>query len=302
MQKWPLHPVPLEAESLASWVQRIGKEYNYSFHQMSQLLTNKTYSYISFEQKAPGGVIHTLADATGIPIKNIQNRTHHELVQSSNMDEFERSEYYRYAYIWRHSILCSRNVKTNTFKSCWAWEGRPKSRWPRGCVECLKEEIVYRRINWSFPITTSCPIHARYLQPLNVRHMQVRPQKALGCVSPELLKMDSLTYDGILNGKLNFHGVEMGITRWLSIIRNMIEELTFMPIIRNANQKILTQIWKRAGRRPQNPHTLLFELLNFSQQIRYTHAAAIALDMIAKCEIFPTRRTCAPLAGRQLAF
>ena len=133
----------------------------------------------------------------------------------------------------------------------------------------------------------SCPIHGEILRPLFIRQMLVSMKEDLQDVPKELHLLDCATYRGILTGKVRFHGVEIGIARWFSIIRNLICELSLGNLIPKPDAKLLNAVWRRAGHRPRDPHRVPFERLRFNQQIRYMRAVAAALDMIVSGELTP---------------
>ena len=53
VQRWPLHPLPQKAESLGSWVQRLGQAYGYSFASVVSVLGWYNYTYASLEKELP---------------------------------------------------------------------------------------------------------------------------------------------------------------------------------------------------------------------------------------------------------
>ena len=133
----------------------------------------------------------------------------------------------------------------------------------------------------------SCPIHGEFLRPLCVKEMSVSMKEDLKDVPDELLLLDCATYRGILTGTVRFYGVEIGIARWLSLIRNLNSELSLGNLIPRPDAKLLNAVWRRAGHRPRDPHRVPFERLRFNQQIRYMRAVAAALDMIVSGEVTP---------------
>ena len=290
MQKrWPLHPVPLEAESLASWVQRIGTKYNYSVQETCKLLIGRPFSYVELERDASGELFQALHERTGVALGEMQNRTYTELVQTENTVAIANGDDHSTINLKHHSMLCSlgNKLRPSWGPNPWLWRSAKKGKWPKACSECAHDEPFYRRIYWSFPFLTTCPIHGIFLNPLRIKDNHIGDEMSGTKVPEKILELDQLTYSGIVSGVVNFHGTIIAITRWLSILRNLISELSLCNLIPREDKALLDTIWRRAGGRPQNPYRISFEAVKFSHQIDYMHATAVVLDMIATDEISP---------------
>jgi hypothetical protein len=136
------------------------------------------------------------------------------------------------------------------------------------------------------PLTLTCPIHQRELEPVfgphgtvtGFEHEDSNPVKG-----PAVVAMDARTHEGLATGQVSLPRCQVHVGVWLRMLRTLLEEL-HAPIskIRPRSHRTIDLIWTTAGylRRAGGGRWKPFESLTWDRQRKTLHAAAIAIDLI----------------------
>ncbi|HEX8345304.1 MAG TPA: TniQ family protein, partial [Actinoplanes sp.] len=199
-------------------------------------------------------------------------------------------------YVSQHSVLLrpgqARPRRPRQVRGGRSWlpwfAPRPDQRLPaRTCPVCSTTETRYIDLLATLPLMTSCVHHGVRLVPeLDVILASVNGASAPAePVDAAVAALDRYTYQGLTTGRVGLPGGDVHVGRWFRLLRTLLAEVSEAPSqVGGRSAAMLRLIWQtvgqpeRAGLRVWQP----YEYLDWPRQQMMLHAAATALDLVAR--------------------
>lgn len=283
-RRWPVHPSPVEGESLSSWLTRIAERHGLS---LSELLRHDLLRRdVEDLDMDPGpALLAAVASRSGVP---------HERLRLMSMAGWQpwlfdallpKPEAYQ-DYVRRYAILLplARRRFLEIHNWC-AW--RTKEPLRRACPECLQARgSPVMLLVWQLPLMLSCPWHGCRLKtyPGTPCHPLLGEPDAtvIEPAPPEVLAMDRRTWQGLTTGQVDLplRTVHAGV--WFRLLRAVLDEVNTPKSYWPRNGANFLDIWgrtrfvERAGQYVARP----IERMSPEVQVQILETAAIALHLV----------------------
>jgi len=158
--RWPVHPHPLDEESLLSWLTRIASCYNCTTDDLLKYDLGFHGDSSVLNISVPAELLTSLSNRTGISEQKIRQLTLVSWEPLLFNDYTEKKSDFE-SYVHHYSLLLPLNKRKKYLpKQPWKpW--LPKSLVAsKACPECIKNTPVgAMSLAWCLPIMLSCPIH-----------------------------------------------------------------------------------------------------------------------------------------------
>ena len=286
--RWPIHPVPVPAECLHSWLRRISNEYDcLAVSDLTFDLVGKVIDDDDLDFDPPTALLEKIAGKTGVDVGTIRRMTFAGIAPSFfngrplPPDTFRR-------YVRAEGFLLPRGLVAFRDHPHWIpWYKAHRFANPRFCPRCGERppNIVWRTL-----MLSCCPIHKL---PPRSWPSKVWPFFNEGQEPEEIPEtaawLDGLTLAAFRNGQVDLAGRTYTLEEWARMLRTIVEELSVPYNKLGAEKATIRTIWRRVGKRPGNRLGFPYELLSTVQQFKFLHAASIAVDLIAHGSIAPAR-------------
>lgn len=283
--RWPLHPLPLPAEALSSWLRRLAKPYDLTTEQLlADGLGHVPLTDRQLDTDPPEHLLDLLADRTGVGRARIGRMTLGGLLPPE-MSGAGRSLFESHAQ--HHSILLPRAAKCpKSVKDDWhAWETTARYRLPWVCPACFEQTHErHIKLTWLFPIAASCPTHNTFLVTRDlVGIIDLRPNKPKKReVPPSVATLDRCTEAAIVTGRVELPHVGLSAATWFQLLRVVLDELNTPLASTGSARHFITSIWRtsRITTRARASARAAYEDLKANQQTQFLEAAAVALQRV----------------------
>lgn len=283
-ERWPLHPPPVEAEALTSWLQRTASRYGlYSIELFDHDLGHPGVREPGLDLDPPAPLLTELAKRTGL--------SHHRLAAMTMagwmpwlFDSLAPSPDGYETYVHQLSVLLPPNQRKIYTPGRWLpWLTESGTR--RGCPDCL-ESSPEMLLFWQLPVMASCPLHKRLLEThegiIDDDVLWTTPGHDQSAVPEALSLMDRRTWEAITTGSVDLprRSVHAGI--WFRLLRTLLDELSTTQGRYGRQLGEVRRLWEccghpfRAGLHTWRP----FEELQGNTQQQLLEAAALAMEMI----------------------
>lgn len=277
--RWPVHPSPMEGESLSSWLRRLAMIYGLTAkelveHDLGFRRRPRQRHWLDIDP--PEKLLQAVAARTGIPLERVQKTT------ITGMRPF------LYAYFDRKFSGCStvliarpnslqyghfrkwimRQELTNEFTAC------------RLCLNTYPNAGVL--LPWRLRIMTSCPVHATMLERVRIIEDTVQWRDDAAEEAPELVTwLDCRTWQALTNGYVCLPGGSVHAGLWFRLLRTIWDELN-RPL-QECHKKPVLSVWKAVDIFCQTAK----ESWQSSFERRHAICVATAIDMMDKGTVIP---------------
>lgn len=283
-ERWPLHPAPVEMESLSSWLRRIASSYDmHSYELLEHGLGQRELSDPELDLDPPRDLLEELAKRTGLDQHRVIAMTMAGWVPWL-VDSLSPAPGAYETYVHQLSVLLPPKRRNIYAPQKWVpWLSVTGAR--RGCPDCLASSPAIL-LFWQLPLMASCLVHGRRLETyeghspdFNLWATPAHDQRPL----PESLSlMDRRTWQAITTGSVDLprYPVHAGI--WFRLLRTILDELTTAQGRYGRQLDDVRRVWEhcghpfRAGLYSWQP----FETLHWPVQQQLLEAAAAAMELI----------------------
>jgi hypothetical protein len=292
--RWPLHPHPLDEESILSWLSRIARCYNFTIDDLLKYDLGYYGDIDALTINIPSELLVLLSDRTGVDKQKIRTLTleswkpllFNEIVEQNS--DFE-------SYVHQYSLLLPLSKRKKYFaKSLWKpWFSNSLNA-SKACPTCIKNKPIDAiSLAWYLPLMLSCPIHQcmlRQCYSYRGRHVYwTKESDLLISYSSAINTMDQRTWSALTTGQVvlprrTIHG---GV--WLRLLRTLLDELHIPIPYTSALYKGIVNIWESLGLELRCGLTRWqpYEILPTQPQQLTLLAAATAIEQIENGTITP---------------
>lgn len=285
--RWPLHPAPVEGESLSSWLSRIAHCYDLTLAEL--LVHDLGYaSTTDLDIDPPQSLLAIIASRSGVNMDRVRIMSMAGWVPWL-LDRLDRDEQVSSAfevYVQQCSVLMLEKSRQPRILSYWLpW--MPLSTINRACPLCLqaaRESPLM--LMWQMPLMLSCPQHGCLLKTYP-DNLLLKQWMDLATDIPEsadddVKSMDRRTWQALTVGFVDLprHRIHAGL--WFRLLRTLLDEVNIPISFWPAKARDLRLIWDisglpfRAGQSIWKP----FEYLSLMIQIQMLKAVAVAMRLI----------------------
>jgi hypothetical protein len=281
--RWPLHPHPLNEESILSWLSRIARCYSFTVDDLLALTIS-----------VPSELLASLSKRTGVDKQKIRALTLESWQPLLFNDIAEKNSDFE-SYVHQYSLLLPLSKRKKYLpKSLWKpWSPNSLDA-SKACPECIKSKPAdAMSLAWYLQLMLSCPIHQcmlRQCYSYQGHHAYwTKENDSLISYSSAINRMDQRTWSALTTGQVvlprrTIHG---GI--WLRLLRTLLDELHIPIPYTGALYGDIANIWEslgleaRCGLRRWQP----YEILPTQTQQLTLLAAATAIEQIENGTITP---------------
>lgn len=283
-ERWPLHPAPVETESLSSWLRRIAASYGmYSYELLEHGLGHRELSDRELDLDAPVRLLEELAKRSGLDQRRVKAMTLSGWVPWLFDSLAPAPDTYE-TYVHQLSVLlppARRQIYTPRKWLPWL----PETGARRGCRECLESGPTLL-LFWQLPLMASCPVHRRRLETYEGHPadyiLWATPAHDLRELPESLIVLDRRAWQAITTGSVDLprYAVHSGV--WFRLLRTLLDELTTAQGRYGRQLEDVRRVWDhcghpfRAGLHSWQP----FETLHWTRQQQLLEATAAAMEMI----------------------
>jgi hypothetical protein len=277
--RWPVHPSPMEGESLSSWLRRLAMIYGLTAkelveHDLGFQRRQRHRHWLDIDP--PEKLLKAVAFRTGVPLERVQKTTIAGVrpflyayfdrkfsgcntVLTARPNSPQHSQFLK--WILRHEL-------TNEFTAC------------RLCLNTYPNAGVL--LPWRIRIITSCPVHGIMLERVRIAEETVQWRNDEAEEAPELVRqLDCRTWQALTTGHVCLAGSSVHAGLWFRILRTIWDELD-RPL-EECHEKPVLSIWNTLDR--------FFEmakaLWRSSSERRHAICVATAIDMLEKGTVTP---------------
>lgn len=215
--RWPLHPQPLEAECLSSWLRRIAMAYSVSLADLVEHGLRFPRHHANWLDRIPPiNLLEAVSLHTGLPLEQVRRTTFVDVI----------SFLIGYTPCNENSVL----IEPSRYR-----RGRFRSRsWLRqessdlACRLCLTDyPDAGILLPWRLSITHSCPFHGTMLEPGLIENDSVRWLNDTTRQAPRLIcALDFRNYEALSEGNVELPGGEVDAAHWFCLLQEILDELT----------------------------------------------------------------------------
>ncbi len=277
---WPVHPSPLDAECLSSWLRRTAMIYGLTVKELVRHgLDSGQWRRHWLDIDPPDRFLHAIAARTRVPFETIK-RTTVGWARPFLFAFFDRKYYYQ------NSVLLARPKPTQYCLNNWILR-QESARTLTACRVCLQTyPDAGILLPWRLRILTSCPIHGIMLESMRIKEAFVECLKDTVEVAPESVRsLDLLTWSAFTTGYVNLPAGVVHASVWFRLLRTILEELA-RPVEPHTeyDQQILS-VWATVDRFLQTKT----DSWNWKFKGEWKHALtlATAIDMMKNETIVP---------------
>lgn len=292
--RWPLHPYPLNEESILSWLSRIARCYNFTVDDLLKYDLGFYGDSNTLTISVPSELLASLSNRTGVDKQIIRALTLESWKPLLFNDIAQKDSDFE-SYVHQYSLLLPLSKRKKYLpKSLWKpWSPNSLDA-SKACPECIKiKPVDAMSLAWYLPLMLSCPIHQcmlRQCYSYQGRHAYwTKESDLLLSYSSAINTMDQRTWSALTTGQVvlprrTIHG---GI--WLRLLRTLLDELHIPIPYASALYGDIANIWEslgleaRCGLRRWQP----YEILPTQTQQLTLLAAATAIEQIENGTITP---------------
>lgn len=291
---WPLHPYPLDEESILSWLSRIARCYNFTIDDLLKYDLGFYGDSNALTISVPSELLASLSNRTGVDKKKIRALTLESWKPLLFNDMVEKNSDFE-SYVHQYSLLLPLSKRKKYFaKSLWKpWS--PKSLdASKACPECIKNEPVdAMSLAWYLPLMLSCPKHQcmlRQCYSYQGRHVYwTKECDLLISFSSAINTMDQRTWSALTMGQVTLPRGTIHGGIWLRLLRTLIDELHIPIPYTSALYRDIANIWESLGLEVRGGLSRWqpYEILPPQTQQLTLLAAATAIEQIENGTITP---------------
>lgn len=294
--RWPVHPYPLNEESLLSWLARVARCYEFTVDDLLKYDLGFHGDPNVLNVNVPDELLTSLSNRTGVDKQKIRTLTlaSWEPLLFNDITEKE-SDFESYVHHYSLLLPLSKRKKHLPEKYWKPWSPKLLTV-SKACPECIKSKPVdVMSLAWCLPIMLSCPIHQCMLRECYCYqgchiYWTKKESESLIPFSSAINIMDQRTWSALTMGHValprrTIHG---GV--WLRLLRTLLDELHISIPHAHPLYKNIANIWESVlGLAPRCGQTRwqLYEMLPIDIQQFTLMAAATAIEQIENETITP---------------
>lgn len=285
--RWPLHPVPVEGESLSSWLSRIAHCYGLTLAEL--LVHDLGYaSTMDLDIDPPVDLLAIIANRSVVLLDRVRIMSMAGwmpwLMDRLNRDEYDPSAFEVYAQ--QFSVLIPRESRPPRSPPGWlAW--MPLGTRYRACPLCLKvAETPPLMLMWQIPLMLSCPRHGCLLKDypdhLAFKRLTGPEDDNPDPADNDVKSMDQRTWQALTTGFVDLPCRRIHAGLWFRLLRALLDEVNTPIAFWRDRSRDIRLIWNtcelpvRAGQSVWKP----FEHLSLAIQTQMLKAVAVAIRLI----------------------
>lgn len=289
--RWPVHPGPLEAESLSSWLRRLAMIYGLTVKDLVQYnlgFSRRQRQRHWLDIDPPENLLKAVSARTGISLERVQRTT------IAGMRRF------LYAYFDRNfsgndTVLIAqpkppqhrqlqkwilRHELTNEFTAC------------RLCLDTYPDAAIL--LPWRLRIMTSCPVHGIMLEAVEIIEETPKWRNDGAEEAPELVHLlDCRTWQALSTGYVTLPSGLIYAGLWFRLLRTIWNELN-RPLQECREQSLLS-VWNGVDKFFRTAR----DRWHLSSERRHAICVATAIEMMEKGIVFPEGVDGKYFAGRR---
>lgn len=292
--RWPLHPYPLNEESILSWLSRIARCYNFTVDDLLKYDLGFYGDSNTLTISVPSELLASLSIRTGIDKQKIRALTLESWKPLLFNDMVEQNSDFE-SYVHQYSLLLPLSKRKKYLaKSLWKpWS--PKSLdASKACPECIKSKPVDAMfLAWYLPLMLSCPIHQcmlRQCYSYQGRHVYWKKESdLLISFSSAINTMDQRTWSALTMGQVTLPRGTIHGGIWLRLLRTLLDELHIPIPYASTLYGDIANIWESLGLAMRGGLTRWqpYEIVPPQTQQLTLLAAATAIEQIENGTITP---------------
>lgn len=286
--RWPLHPKPLENETLLSWMRRIASCYRLSLEELllyglERQVDNNFYRIDFGFDDFP--LVSELAYVTRMKTSQFRSMSipglAEKILGSGDFDDHKTfDDYHKYISVITGPgavFLTPKPKRNGGYAAPW-FSALPETSvlaMRKHCPRCTKKYgTSFRRLQWSTHLSQCCSYHKCLLEQNSLDSgATIRPAKS------ELLFIEGLNLCALSKGFVQL-GVDdtMCSHLWFRFLRRLVYELSFYRFqnYRCKEQRNILDAWNAAGLAPVSGGE--FETLNAEEQQRTLSCAGYLIS------------------------
>ncbi len=283
---WPLHPAPVEAESLSSWLNRLASTYQMNTSEfLEHALGHQPLRDQQLDFDPPTPLLAELILHSGVDRNRLKQMCVAGWVPWLLDSTAPEPGSYQ-TYVHQFSVLLPPTRRKIYAPAQWLpWT--PEDRIRRACPECLESSgSVVFQLFWQFPLMLSCPRHACWIELYEGQPPEyfrwAAPARNDPTVPPAVASMDRRTWQAVTTGKVELprRSVHAGV--WFRLLRTLLDELSAAQGQCGGQLRDVHLIWERTGHpfRAGLHAWRSFENLKWPIQQQLLEAAAMAIELI----------------------
>ncbi|WP_426575407.1 TniQ family protein (plasmid) [Xenorhabdus stockiae] len=290
--RWPLHPTPVEGESLSSWLHRIATCYQMSVHEL--LEHDLGHDQVDdLDIAPPRSLLTALSLRSGVELERLHSMNFAGWVPwlLDSLDDLIPSALE--TYVFQFSVLLpKRRRKTRLLTNWRAWlSGQFIQRACPCCLNNSKQQAM--QLMWTLPLMLSCPFHGCWLEsyrgmPGYFLHWE-NTDTALRKASNAISAMDTHTWQALTMGYVELPRRRIHAGLWFRLLRTLLDELNTPLSQCGTDAENIRYIWKRCGYLPRAGQSLWrpYEFLNSGLQLQMLEATATAIELLESNTLNP---------------
>lgn len=288
-RRWPLHPAPVDGETLSSWLSRVAACYDTNLEGLGDdigLRVDKN-SRDDIDCEPPPGMIEILAERSGLTLDRLRQMSVAGQVPGLLDDMHPHPDGFN-TYVRRFSVLQSADRFKPRQVSSWRPWLPPRLR-ARACPGCVANSSspAPQLLLWAIPIVFSCSVHGCWLEEMITARGYVNlsaPHLPELRSAPEhVLALDRRTHDAFMTGQVELPGRVVHAGMWFRLLRTLIDELS-CPLSEScpSTARTIKIIWAEAGHPTRDGQSTWhsYERQNETVQQHTMEAAAIAVTLL----------------------
>lgn len=295
--RWPLHPRPLNEESILSWLTRIANCYeltveNLLIHDLG-FHGNPNDLYVNI----PNGLLSLLSSRTGFSEQNIRALTLSSWTPLL-YDRLDVGEDCFESYVRQYSLLLPIKIRGKFQpRHPWRpWLSNEEITISKACPVCVSNEpIGVTLLAWCLPIMLSCPVHQCLLRQCYTYQgcylCWKEEHDPLFSFSTQINSMDQRTWSALTTGQVRLPRRTIHGGVWLRLLRTLIDELHIPASLSSPSPhaKKIINLWESLGLVPRGgaKRWYPYELLPEAIQQNTLLAAATVISQIEQGQITP---------------
>ncbi|KLU16105.1 MULTISPECIES: TniQ family protein [Xenorhabdus] len=283
--RWPLHPTPVDGESLSSWLHRVATCYQMSVHEL--LEHDLGHDQVDdLDIAPPRSLLTALSLRSGVELERLHSMNFAGWVPwlLDSLDDLIPSALE--TYVFQFSVLLPEYRRKIRLIASWrAW--LPSQPIYRACPHCLNNSTVKPiLLIWKLPLMLSCPLHGCWLEFyqglsghfFGWENTDMLPRTASNAIAV----MDKRTWQALATGYVDLPQRRVHAGLWFRLLRTLLDELN-TPISQCGTYAgNLRYVWERCGYPFRAGQSLWkpYEILNPAVQLKMLEAAAMAMNLI----------------------
>lgn len=290
-RRWPLHPQPVDGESLSSWLSRVARCYQIG---LADLLEHDLGHGRSddLDLAPPAALLDMLASRSGLDTDRLRGMTLAGMTPwvLDSVEADPGPEAFD-CYVGQFSVLLPARRRPSHEVAGWrAWVSpQPILRACPRCLEASGDRVLL--LLWQLPLTVGCPVHGCRLEPfigMPGDFLAWAGEFSAPCPVPEACAaMDRRTWQALAQGYVDLPRRRVHAGVWFRLLRSLVEDLLAPRSRYPAHGRDLCSAWERSGHpvRAGLGTWRPFETLDLTVQLGVLEAVATAIQMVESGDI-----------------